>query len=453
MRRLALFTAGALVLAGCQDGSPPTAIDASDATLAQGARNVDVIVVLNESFAPGGHAANQGRAAEIARGLGVAPTHAYGTALFGFAASVPEGRLVALGSDPRVAYVDLYAPVRLPDHSLARPGGGGGSAAQVVPWGITRTGASTNGNTGAGIHVYVIDTGIDSRHPDLAANLGNGFAVESCKGGGCQHPWDDDQDHGTHVAGTVGAIDNGIDVVGVAPQVTLHAVKVLSKSGSGTRSGVIRGVDWVASETRTRGVATVANMSLGGSGSKTGTCTDSGFSGTDSYHAAICNAKNVGVVFVVAAGNDGANAAGTVPAAYDDAVITVSATTCAFTTSSSVQTCGAGSDDWTSWSNWGNQTASWTSRASAPVAIAAPGRGVLSTKRGGGTVSMSGTSMASPHAAGAAALVLKSGTQSANGTAFHNTRARLLSTAEATGGWSNTSGNPHAESFLRAGSL
>jgi subtilisin len=350
-----------------------------------------------------------------------------------------------------VAYVDLDAPVRLPDHTLARPGSGGGTAGQVVPWGIHRVGAAAS--TGKGIHVYVLDTGIDSRHADLAASLGNGFAAESCKGGGCQFPWDDDHDHGTHVAGTIGALNNGVDVVGVAPEVTLHAVKVLSKAGSGSRSGVIAGIDWVASETRKLGMATVANMSLGGSGSKSGTCTDAGFSGTDTYHAAICNARNAGVVFVVAAGNDGADAAGAVPAAYDDAVITVSATTCSFSTSNNVQSCSAGSDDWTSWSNWGNRTASWTGHASAPVAVAAPGRGILSTKRGGGTVSMSGTSMASPHAAGAAAVFLGSRTQKADGSAFGATRAALLQAAEGTGKWSNTSGKPHAEGFLQVGGL
>lgn len=454
MRRLAIAAAGALLLSACQDAQQPTAIDTPDAVLSRSAGTVDVIVALNEQFAPGAHAANQSRAGEIARDLGITPRFTYGTALFGFAATVPEGRLNALRSDPRVAYMDFDAPVSIPDVVACRPGtcGGDGSTGQVVPWGIARTGADQNGNTGEGIRVYIIDTGIDLNHSDLKANIDieSGFASESCKGGGCVKPWHDDHDHGTHVAGTVGAIANDIDVVGVAPKVTLHAVKVLSKAGSGTRSGVIAGVDWVANETKTHGVATVANMSLGGSGSKTGTCTDSGFDGSDTYHAAICNAKNVGVVFVVAAGNDGANAAGAVPAAYYDAVITVSATTC----TRDGQVCRSGTDNWTSWSNWGTASDSaWPSNGSLPVIIAAPGHGVLSTKLGGGTVSFSGTSMASPHGAGAAALFLKSKTQSANGTAFSNTRAGLLTAAEGTSGWNNTSGNPHAEAFLKANSL
>lgn len=440
-----------LALVACQDANQPTALDAPEASLARSANTVDVIVSLKSEFAPGTHAANEARAEEIARGLGISPRFTYGTALFGFAATISEGRLNALRNDPRVDYVDFDAPVSIPTPRIeAKPGGEVSiTSSQVVPWGIKRIGADFTNKTGEGIHVYIIDTGIDSDHADLQANLGNGFNVESCRGRTCIEKWDDDNGHGTHVAGTVGAIDNGTHVVGVAPKVTLHAVKVLSGSGSGTRSGVIRGVDWVGSETKRLGVATVANMSLGGSGSKTGSCTDSGFTGTDSYHQAICNAKNAGVVFVVAAGNDGADAAKAVPAAYDDAVITVSATTCSFTN----ETCASGTDDWTSWSNWGNQTASWTSKASAPVAIAAPGRSTLSTWHDGGTKSISGTSMASPHGAGAAALFLKSKTQSANGTAFSSTRSALLSGAESTAGFKNTSGNPHAENFLKASGL
>lgn len=388
---------------------------------------VDVIVVLHDAHAPGNHEANRAEAAAIARQHGLAPIHTYGTALFGFTAAVPEGRLAALGNDPRVDFVDRDRPVQ--------------AYGETSPWGVSRIGAPLSDNTGAGIHVYVLDTGIDSDHPDLEANVGNGYAVETCKGPGsrCRFSWDDDHGHGSHVAGTVAARDNDIDVIGVAPEATLHAVKVLNSNGSGSWSGVVAGVDWTANETKSLGAPTVANMSLGGSGSKTGTCSDSGFTGTDSLHAAICNAKNVGVVFAVAAGNSYADAANHVPAAYDDAVLTVSAT--------------KSSDDWPAWSNWGDDAAGWTAHDSAPVAIAAPGVSVLSTAMGGGTTTKSGTSMAAPHVAGAVALHLAVSTQGADPTAFANVRAGLLGADESTGTWSNTSGYSHDEGLLDVRSL
>jgi subtilisin len=223
--------------------------------------------------------------------------------------------------------------------------------------------------------------------------------------------------------------------------VTLHAVKVLSKNGSGTRSGVIAGIDWVAQQVTTRGEPAVANMSLGGSGSKSGTCDAGGFTGTDAYHEAICNAAHAGVVFAVAAGNEGADAEFAVPAAFDDAVITVTATSEA--------------DNWPSWSNWGNGNTSGPNPA--PVALAAPGVTILSAGMGGGTATKSGTSMASPHVAGAIALYLDSNDGGADYTAFTSARAALLFAAESTSGggstFANSSGHPHAEHFVDASGL
>ncbi|MFP3942188.1 MAG: S8 family serine peptidase, partial [Thermoanaerobaculia bacterium] len=335
--------------------------------LAQADRFADVIVSLDEDF--GSHAQNEAFGAQVAAEHGVTAKFTYGTVFTGFAARVPEARLDALRNDPRVLSVSFDGPVHAfqpcnRDNSCDDDDDDDGGG-QTVPWGIARVGADTNSNEASGIHVYIIDSGIDADHRDLQGNLGNGFAVETCKGGGCAATWDDDNGHGTHVAGTVGAIDNDEDVLGMASQVTLHAVKVLDKRGSGTFSGIVEGVDWVAGEVAARGAAAVGNMSLGGGGSKSGECDNGSFSGDDNLHRALCEAAGVGVVMAVAAGNDGADAEGSVPAAFDDAVITVSAT--------------EEGDDWPDFSNWGDNSASWTSNNSAPVAIAAPGVDVLST--------------------------------------------------------------------------
>ncbi len=443
---------------------------------ALGDRFLDVIVVLDESFAPGRGAANRAAAAAVARSHGVSLYHAYGTALFGFAAKVPPQRLDALRNDPRVAYVNFNAAVAIPRPVTAAPkrcqqdptGPGCGTQeedtvapSQEIPWGIDRIGADTNPYGGFGIHVSVLDTGIDSNHPDLQDNLDlvNSHAIETCMPVGknkkaCKQDWDDNNGHGTHVAGTIGAIDNNFGVLGVASAVTLHAVKVLDSRGSGSWAGVIAGIDWVAGEAEFLGVPVVANMSLGGGGSKRGTCTAEGYSapvsGGSSLYEAICNATGEGVVFVVAAGNDDIDAENNVPAAYDDAVITVSATG---------QTADLKFDGWPWWSNWGDDAAepAWTTKDSAPVAIAAPGMGILSTWNNGNYNTISGTSMASPHVAGAIALYLARNSEPASYAAFVNVRAALLVGAEETTGVDNIdgdpnftikNGNPHGEDFL-----
>ncbi|MCZ6509933.1 MAG: S8 family serine peptidase, partial [Alphaproteobacteria bacterium] len=430
------------IFTGAVIGAAMTALVASSALAQQGPggdRLLDVIVVMDEGFAPGGHGANKADAANFARGLGINPRYTYGTALFGFAASVPQAVMDALENNPRVKYVELdgtafaIAPKFCgtnPDHKACAGDGVDDPPPplpppQVTPWGIKRTGADTSAHTGVGVHAYVLDTGIDMDHADLTnvdidnsvnctGGKGGRFATPTCNSGG-----NDGNGHGTHVAGTIGAPNNGIGVVGMAPDVTLHAVQVLKSSGSGSFSGINAGIDWIAAN---RILPAVANMSLGGSGSKTGTCTAGVFTGTGSMHEAICNATNEGVVFVVAAGNSDDDADSHVPAAYDDTVITVSAT---------MET-----DDWPYWSNFGSV-----------VDIAAPGVGVLSTWNDGGTNTISGTSMASPHVAGAVALWLESNVSSLGFDAFTDARADLLSAAELTDYFSDTSGNTHNEPF------
>jgi len=231
------------------------------------------------------------------------------------------------------------------------------------------------------VDVAVIDTGIDASHPDL-----NVVASVNCSGGA---PWKmscgsggaDDNGHGTHVSGTIGALDNGIGVVGVAPGARLWAVKVLNSQGSGYMSWIVAGIDYVAAHA---GEIEVANMSLG--------CECS----SAAMDTAITNAVAAGVVFVVAAGNNGTNADTFSPANHPD-VITVSALADfdGIPGHLGSPTCRTDQDDTLAdFSNWG-----------ATVEIAAPGVCITSTWPGGGYNTISGTSMASPHVAGAAALL------------------------------------------------
>jgi hypothetical protein len=367
-RKLAYALVGALVLSACSDTSTPVGPDAP-AQLARSAQaTVDVIVALNPAFAPGGHAANQERAAEVARGLGAAPSHAYGTALFGFAASIPEGRLAALDRDPRVAYWErdqvasiplprAAAPPWCPDNP-SHPACSGeeedpGSGGQVTPWGVTRVG----GAAAAAGTAWVIDTGVDLDHPDLNVDVGRSRNFASR---GKDSP-DDGHGHGTHVAGTIGAIDNSAGVVGVAAGATIVAVRVLDNSGSGFYSDIIAGVDYAADNSA---AGDVANMSLGGPPS-------------NALDNAVLAAANEGLKFSLAAGNSDEDANGSSPARVNHAnVRTVSAID--------------KNDCLASFSNWGNP----------PVDFAAPGVGVLSTWKGGRTNTISGTSMAAPHVAG-----------------------------------------------------
>jgi subtilisin family serine protease len=188
------------------------------------------------------------------------------------------------------------------------------------------------------------------------------------------------------VAGTIGAKDDANGVVGVAPGARLWAVRVLNNQGSGSWSSIICGIDWVTSRAST---IEVANMSLGGTGSDS-PCADGGM------HRAICASVAAGVTYVVAAGNSTMNANGYVPATYEE-VITVSALADfnGEPGGGAAATCRADTDDtFASFSNFGSD-----------VDLIAPGVCINSTWKGGGYNAISGTSMASPHVAGAAALV------------------------------------------------
>ena len=302
----------------------------------------------------------------------------YRHALQGYSAQLTEGAARALAADPRVAAI-------IPDQTVTIA-----QAGQVLPTGINRidgelsSTASGDGGGSVDVDIAIIDTGIDVDHPDL-----NVVGGRACNGS----TFDDQNGHGTHVAGIAAARDNGSGVVGVAPGARLWAVRVLGASGSGTFSQIICGVDWVTSMAST---IEVANMSLGGSGSEP---SGSGCTTGNALHDAICRSVAAGVVYAVAAGNSGANAAGFVPAAYDE-VITVSALADfnGQPGGGAAPTCRSDTDDtFANFSNFGSD-----------VDLIAPGVCILSTYRGGGTATLSGTSMASPHVAGAAALYLAS---------------------------------------------
>lgn len=303
----------------------------------------------------------------------------YQYAVSGFTAQLSESQLERLKNDERVDYIEqdrivtLAPPCGTPKGGPCDGDGGGGgdTDGQTTPYGITRVGG---GITSSGT-AWVIDTGIDLDHPDLNVDV-NRSRTFFTKGKDSKSA-DDGNGHGSHVAGTIGAIDNGTDVIGVAAGATLVAVKVLDSRGSGSYSGVIAGVDYVAANASS---GDVANMSLGGPVSQ-------------ALDDAVKNAASTGVKFALAAGNSSEDAANHSPARANGAnIYTISAID--------------SNDIFASFSNFGNP----------PVDFAAPGVGVLSTWKDGGTNTISGTSMASPHVAG----LLLLGNITSDGTASND---------------------------------
>jgi aqualysin 1 len=315
-----------------------------------------------------------GAVQNLERRHGFRSEHVYSAAVRGFSARLTARQIADLEDDPIVSYVE-------PDGTMA-------IVAQTLPWGIDRIDAdisSTLAGDGSGavsnVNGYIIDTGIDTTHANL--NVVGHVKFASGVNSDCNG-------HGTHVAGTVAASDNTVDVVGVAPGMRLTGVKVLGCGGTGSTSGVIKGVDWV---TANAVKPAIANMSLGGSAS---TALDD----------AVKPSADSGVFYSIAAGNSGTDACTSSPAraGTHNGVMTTAATD--------------SNDHEVSFSNFGPCVDIW-----------APGVGILSTRRGGGTTTLSGTSMAAPHVGGTGALYLSSHILASAAAVEQQLKADAVSTA------------------------
>ena len=311
----------------------------------------------------------------------------YSSAVRGFAAHLSAAQVARVRSDTKVAAV---VP-DIPFHGDGVPV----AARETVPPGIRRIRAATTAEVGAAARrsVAVIDTGLDLTHPDLNALSG----VNCIKPGAAAQ---DDNGHGTHVAGTLAGRNSGSGVVGVAPGTKLYAVKVLDARSRGTLSSILCGVDWVTKNAATLGIR-VANMSVGASGRDDGAC---GAIDGNVLHTAICRSSAARVVYVASAGNNGSDFSAQAPASFPEVLTVAGLTDTDGMPGGKGKACAKTEvdDKVRSSSNFA------VTAAQAAHLVAAPASCVLSAKRGGGTTTMSGTSMAAPHAAGAIALCLGS---------------------------------------------
>jgi subtilisin family serine protease len=354
-----VFLAG-LMIAGCSQKETINSTDEEALTLKSASVSGKYIVVLKEDagLINADLQTRNFKVKEKALGLlkkyevtGVVE-EVYETALQGFTIKMAPGQAKKMGVDGFVKFIEADQVISLSPIEVNGKPGPTPQPNQTTPWGIARVGGPGNG---VGKTAWIIDTGIDLTHPDL-----NVDAVRSATFlGGKSTPWDENG-HGTHVSGTIAAKNDGIGVVGVAAGATVVSVRVLNRQGSGTNSGVIAGVNYVAAN-GVRG--DVANMSLGGGVS-------------DALDLAVLNASGK-VEFALAAGNEADDANNHSPARVNGPnIYTVSAM--------------REGDTWIYFSNFGNP----------PVDYCAPGVYIYSTYKDGGYATMSGTSMAAPHVAG-----------------------------------------------------
>ncbi len=384
MQSAARIVAVALLaaLAGCEAMSNPAqqAPDTGNRTAAAEAVPGQYIVVFQNTVADPASVAR-----DLVNAAGGSLLRVYSSAIKGFAARLSAPAAAALASNPLVASVEPDQVMRA-DVTQSMDANGD-------PWGLDRIDQGalplsrtyTYTSTGAGVHAYIIDTGIWTLHPEFGGRANNVFDAYGATGEDCNG-------HGTHVSGTIGAA-----TYGVAKGVSLHGVRVLSCAGIGLNSDVIAGVDWVSANHVN---PAVANMSLGGGKSQ-------------ALDQAVTNLWNSGVFLAVAAGNDNVDACTESPSGAPSV----------FTVAASTKT-----DAKASYSNWGTCVEAY-----------APGSAIVSTFLAGTTMSLSGTSMATPHVVGVAALY-----KATNGNQPSGTVANWLIT-NATSGviTGNPSGTPN----------
>jgi len=330
---------------------------------------------------------------------GIRVSDVYTSAVMGFSAELTPAQLRRVSNDPAVQAIMPDEPVELTDDPADLEAGSvrktTNPGSRVQP-GVKRVGARTSRVLGfAGRNARI--SGVERDHPDL--NVVGGF---NCTGRN-RDKWDDTMGHGTHVAGIVGALDNRIGVTGVAPGARIWSVKVLDRNGKGFMSWIVCGIDWVTAQRQpgnpNRPLIEVANMSLS-FGLPGRDDRDCGVPSNDSVHMAICRSVNKGTVYVAAAGNNAYNARRNRPGAYEE-VITVSAM-------ADYDGRGGGlarpSDSCPYWSPEPDDAFASFSNYGADIDLIAPGKCVLSTYPGKRYAWMSGTSMATPHVSGAAAI-------------------------------------------------
>jgi len=369
-------------------------------------------------------------AKNMAKKYGITLGHIYKHAIKGFSASIPATVLQKIKEDLSVKYIEkdkmLYAIGRRAGRSILTP------PVQVIPTGINRIDVdlaldiNNIDDESLDVDIAIIDTGVDLDHPDLNI-AGDVTFVRGTRSG------NDDNGHGTHVAGIVAAIDNEYGVVGVAPGARLWAVKVLDRNGSGALSDVIAGIDWV---TDNSDVIEVANMSLGGVGY------------SQALRDAITASVSKGVFYAVAAGNDSDDVYGEdgefgteddyIPAAYPE-VATVSAMvdTDGQAGGNGLSTPYGADDTLATFSNYSDSVVAGNPVSSPGTAIdlAAPGVIILSTYLDGTYVYMTGTSMAVPHVAGAAALYIARSEKPKSAKHVYEVRQALINLGQPQGEW------------------